>query len=227
MLFSDTFDVYAEFARSQRCRTARSVRVAGMDAGEVDEIQVPSGPGAKFRVRLRVREDLHPAHPRRFGRDDSERRPRRQQVRADRGGHRAVADRAGSGHDPEPRAVRLRGPDAEDERHDRHRQHDDRVLKGEVDDALGSITETAATARALIDDVGVDARAIMASSQKVSADLQAIVAGVKQGRGTVGQLVTDDACSRTRRKSRRTHNRRWPMCGPRRSGQGCDRRVTR
>ena len=37
-----------------------NVRVAGMDAGEVDEIRRAPRPSGKFRVQLRVREDLHP-----------------------------------------------------------------------------------------------------------------------------------------------------------------------
>ena len=31
-----------------------------MDAGEVETIHLPTSPSAQFRVRLRVREDLHP-----------------------------------------------------------------------------------------------------------------------------------------------------------------------
>ena len=31
-----------------------------MDAGEVEDISVPPGPSGRFRVRMRVRRDLHP-----------------------------------------------------------------------------------------------------------------------------------------------------------------------
>src|SRR5688572_30383325 len=60
MMFADTFEVYAEFAEIAALDNGAKVRVAGMDAGEVENIRVPVGPGGRFRVRMRVREDLHP-----------------------------------------------------------------------------------------------------------------------------------------------------------------------
>jgi phospholipid/cholesterol/gamma-HCH transport system substrate-binding protein len=41
--------------------------------------------------------------------------------------------------------------------------------------------------------VGRDARAILAVGDRVSKDLETIVTGVREGKGTVGQLFTDDA----------------------------------
>ncbi len=35
------------------------VRVAGLDAGEVTDISIPSSPDSPFRVKMEVREDLH------------------------------------------------------------------------------------------------------------------------------------------------------------------------
>ena len=52
MLFSDTFEVYAEFAEIAALDNGAKVRVAGMDAGEVENIRVPAGPGSRFRVRM-------------------------------------------------------------------------------------------------------------------------------------------------------------------------------
>src|SRR5262245_44285093 len=60
MLFAPTFEVSAEFARIAGLESGAKVRVGGMDAGEVQEIHVPSSPSAKFIVRMRVREDFHP-----------------------------------------------------------------------------------------------------------------------------------------------------------------------
>ena len=54
-----TVEVYAEFANIAGLEDGAKVRVAGMDAGEVDAIQVPASPSAKFRVKMRIREDLH------------------------------------------------------------------------------------------------------------------------------------------------------------------------
>src|SRR3954452_4752153 len=60
MLFDATFNAYAEFANINGLQNGSIVRVAGMDAGEVVQISVPPRPSAKFRVRLRLREALHP-----------------------------------------------------------------------------------------------------------------------------------------------------------------------
>ena len=60
MLFTDTFRVYAEFRQVAGLDTGAKVRVAGIDAGEVEEIRVPLGPSGRFRVRMRVRSDLRP-----------------------------------------------------------------------------------------------------------------------------------------------------------------------
>jgi phospholipid/cholesterol/gamma-HCH transport system substrate-binding protein len=41
MLFSDTFEVYAEFSQIAALDNGAKVRVSGMDAGEVESIRVP------------------------------------------------------------------------------------------------------------------------------------------------------------------------------------------
>jgi phospholipid/cholesterol/gamma-HCH transport system substrate-binding protein len=55
------------------------------------------------------------------------------------------------------------------------------------------VTDTANEAQDLLTDVGSEAHEIMASTQKVSRDLNLIVAGVRDGKGTVGKLLNDDA----------------------------------
>src|SRR5688572_14895745 len=59
MLFEDRFDVFTEFAKLGQLQMGAVVRVAGADAGEVTEIQIPSSPAGKFRVKMEIREDLH------------------------------------------------------------------------------------------------------------------------------------------------------------------------
>jgi phospholipid/cholesterol/gamma-HCH transport system substrate-binding protein len=58
-MFSKKFTVYTEFARITGLQSGAPVKVAGMMAGEVTEIRVPASPAAKFRVELKIREDLH------------------------------------------------------------------------------------------------------------------------------------------------------------------------
>src|SRR3989442_125632 len=59
MLFEKRFPVYAEFAKLGQLEQGAAVRVAGLDGGEVTEIQIPGSPAGKFRVKMEVREDLH------------------------------------------------------------------------------------------------------------------------------------------------------------------------
>lgn len=193
MLFEDSFQVHAEFANIAGLDNGAKVRVGGMDAGEVEAISVPASPSARFRVRMRVRSDLHSL------------------VRLD-----AVASiqndglvgnkfmRIDSGTDqspvvPDGGTIRSQEPFDISDLLQKMSDTVDTVnativsVRQEVDDALSAISDTAGSAQGLINDVGVDARAIMASSQKVSADLQAIMNDVRAGRGTVGKLLTDDA----------------------------------
>ena len=59
-LFSKDFEVVAEFKELGGLQDGANVKVGGMDAGEVIDIEVPPQPQSKFRVRMRVLEKLHP-----------------------------------------------------------------------------------------------------------------------------------------------------------------------
>ena len=60
MLFSDSAEYYSEFAQVSSLEVGAMVRVAGMNAGEVLEVQVPTAPEGKFRVKFSIVEKLHP-----------------------------------------------------------------------------------------------------------------------------------------------------------------------
>lgn len=193
LLFSDTFEVYAEFANIAGLQNGAKVRVAGLDAGEVDTIHVPANPSARFRVKLRIREDLHP-----LIRVDSV-----ATIQTDGlVGNKFMQVEAGT---DQAQIVPARGTIKSREAFDLsamlQRMNDtvDLVsktivdVKDGIDRALGSVTDTVKDAQELMNDLGKDARDIMASAQKVSKDLTTIVAGVREGKGTVGKLITDDA----------------------------------
>jgi phospholipid/cholesterol/gamma-HCH transport system substrate-binding protein len=59
-LFTKSFDAYTDFAKITGIQNGSKVRVAGMDAGTVTRIDVPARPEDKFRVHLRIVEKLHP-----------------------------------------------------------------------------------------------------------------------------------------------------------------------
>ena len=60
MLFSGTGTYYTEFAGMSGLEIGDKVRVAGLDAGEITGLRIPSGPGVKFLVKFRVVEKLFP-----------------------------------------------------------------------------------------------------------------------------------------------------------------------
>jgi phospholipid/cholesterol/gamma-HCH transport system substrate-binding protein len=193
MMFKETFDVYAEFSQIAGLQSGAKVRVAGMDAGEVETIHVPTAPSGKFRVKLRVREDMHP-----LMRLDSVASIQNDglvgnkfmQVEPGTDQSPTVPDRGTiQSREPFDLAVMLQ----------KMNETIDLVtntvveLKGDADEALTAVSSMAKDGQALVKDIGSEIRAITTSGQKVSADLQVIVAGVRQGRGSIGKLVNDDA----------------------------------
>jgi phospholipid/cholesterol/gamma-HCH transport system substrate-binding protein len=193
LLFAETFRVYAEFSKIASLDNGAKVRVAGMDAGEVESIRVPTSPSGKFRVRMRIREDLHPL------------------IRLDAVasiqndglvGNKFVQIESGSEQQPEvPDQGTIQGREPFDIA-DLMQQMRDTIttvntmlddVKADVDATLDTVTAAAGDARELLDDVGGDVRVIMASTKSVVGDLNAIVTGVRKGEGTIGKLVTDDA----------------------------------
>lgn len=59
-LFSRSFEVQTEFAGVAGLENGANVRVAGLDAGEIKEIQVPSDGSGSYRLLLRVERKFRP-----------------------------------------------------------------------------------------------------------------------------------------------------------------------
>ena len=57
--FSRHLLLYSEFADVNGLTKGSKVRVGGMDAGQVTAINVPDSPSSKFRVQMRINEQLH------------------------------------------------------------------------------------------------------------------------------------------------------------------------
>ena len=57
--FSRHLFLYAEFADLDGVTKGSKVRVGGMDAGQVTKIDVPDSPESRFRVQMRIDEQLH------------------------------------------------------------------------------------------------------------------------------------------------------------------------
>jgi phospholipid/cholesterol/gamma-HCH transport system substrate-binding protein len=193
MMFAETFEVYAEFAEVAALDNGAKVRVAGMDAGEVENIRVPAGPGGRFRVRMRVREDLHP-----LIRLDSVASIQNDGLV----GNKFVQVESGSeqaAQVPDKGTIQSREPFDIADLMQKMSDTIDTVntmlvdVKTELDGALSAVSDVAGDAQDLMNDLGKDVRVILASTRKVTGDLTVIVDGVRQGRGSIGKLVNDDA----------------------------------
>ncbi len=57
--FAQHMDFYAEFSDLSGLTKGSKVQVAGMNAGQVLEIGIPDSPSARFRVKFRIEERLH------------------------------------------------------------------------------------------------------------------------------------------------------------------------
>ncbi len=199
MLFDEHFEIYVEFSKIAGLQKGAIVRVAGMDAGEVDTIHIPKGPAEPFRVKLRVREDLHP-----LIRLDSVASIQNDGLV----GNKFVQVETGTEASPmvEDRGtIRSREPIDLADLLQKMSETIDIVgttitgVKESVEEAFSTVSLVAKDAQVLLDDVGTDLRRIIDSGNKASRDLNAIVSDVRAGRGTVGKLLTDDSLYRSAR----------------------------
>jgi len=192
MLFADNFTASAEFRSIAGIQVGSAVRVAGMDAGEVTSIDVPPGPGSPFRVQMQVREDLHP-----LVRRDSVATIQTQGLVG------AQFVQIGAGSDVSPPVddggtIRSREPidfaDLLQQMSETVTQVTSTItmLRGDLQAAIGTIQQTASAADVLIRSVSDDVGRMSKSGARILADAQQLVEGVRAGKGTVGQLFTDD-----------------------------------
>lgn len=184
-LFSNDFEVIAEFMELGGLQNGANVKVGGMDAGEVIDIEVPPQPQSKFRVKMRVLETLHPVV-----RTDSVATIQTEGVlgnkflKIDQGTPQAPVAPPGS-------TIPSREPFDFADLMQQIRDTVDEV-KGKMDGVFVSISKTSEYANDMIKSVRGDVENIIATSRKVSEDVQAITAGVRAGRGTVGRLLNDE-----------------------------------
>jgi len=198
LLFADQFEVAATFSRVTGLQVGTRVRLAGLDAGEVLEIRVPSRPSERFVVRMRIREDLHP-----LVRTDSVCAIQTDGivgnafVQVTPGSDAAPIVAAGGvleGRDP------IELADLIQEGRDTFRLLSQQVLEltTDVSGTLTSLTKTIDTTEKVIGDVGTEVEVVSATSQRVMANIESVsgdarklVAGVQAGEGTIGKLFTD------------------------------------
>ena len=190
-LFTKSFSVYADFAKITGILNGGKVRVAGMDAGTVTRIDVPSRPDAKFRIHFRIIEKLHP-----IVRQDSVATIQtdgllgNKFLQIDAGTVDSQLAQNGS-------MIQSKEPfdwgDLMDEINGVVKQVNG-IMEGVKDQILTTLAEiegTAKSANMLIKDATPNVKNIIASADKIGADLRQIIDGVQEGKGTLGALIKD------------------------------------
>jgi phospholipid/cholesterol/gamma-HCH transport system substrate-binding protein len=198
LLFVDQFEINSTFGKVTGLQVGTRVRVAGLDAGEVLEIGLPSRPSDRFRVRMRLREDV------------------RQLVRADSTcavqtdgivGNAFIQVSVGTAASPPVAAGDtitgidpIEFADLVQEGRNTFQTVAREVidLKRDVSVAVLGLAQTIETANGVIANVGRDVGALTATSVRLAggveatvADARGLVSDVRNGQGTVGQLLTD------------------------------------
>jgi phospholipid/cholesterol/gamma-HCH transport system substrate-binding protein len=193
MLFKNRYTVYTEFSRLGQLELGATVRVAGLDAGEVTDIAVPRSPAEKFRVKMEIREDVQ------------------QLIRADsvattqtEGLVGAIFVNVATGSEGAPQ-VQENGtiPGREPfTMADLLQQASETInlvnksvesLSGELEKSIQQVTATTEDAHKLLNEISPDLRAIATNGTRISDDTREIMAKIERGQGTIGKLINDDS----------------------------------
>jgi phospholipid/cholesterol/gamma-HCH transport system substrate-binding protein len=190
-LFSRDFELYTEFSRIGGIQVGAIVRVSGADAGAVEEIRVPRNPSEKFRLKMRVLEDL-----RGLVRTDSV-----ASIQTDGlVGNRFIQIEAGSDAAPQaPDGSTIQGNDLYDftdllTQASTTLQDINGIIaevRGAINVALVEVTKTTREANAIMHGLDREIQVILRNADVVVKDTGAIVSSIREGKGTAGKLVND------------------------------------
>ncbi len=200
LMFTEQFELQSTFTKVTGVQVGTRVRLAGIEAGEVLEIVIPSRPSDPFRLRMRIREDL-----RHLVRADSVSAVQTDGIVGNAfiqlsvGSEDADIVQPGDtieGRDP------VEFADLIEEGRETFRTVSTEMveLKGDASEAIVAMTETLHTASRLMAEVGDDVSTITSTSAAVMNDMRGVlsdtrtlVGDVRAGRGTIGRLMTDES----------------------------------
>ena len=191
MLFETRVPVHTEFANLGQLELGAAVRVAGLDAGEVTDIQIPTLPSGKFRVRMEVRKDLqHLIRTDSVATTQTEGLVGALFVNIAAGTDQAaVITEGGTIPGREPLLI----SDLMQQASESIELVTDTVelLRGDVERAVQQLALTAEDAHGLVEEIRPDIVAMTQNGRRLSGDAQQIVASLNEGRGTIGRLIND------------------------------------
>jgi phospholipid/cholesterol/gamma-HCH transport system substrate-binding protein len=173
--FSRHMDFYAEFTNLAGLTKGAKVQVAGMDAGQILEIGIPASPSSKFRVKVRIDERLHGL------------------VRTDSLatiGTEGVVGNTFVSIGPGSRQAAAAPPLAT------LRSKEPIELADLLDQAKGTIADvdgTVKNANGLLTTVGGNLNQALFGARTTLSNVNDVVVGLKEGRGSAGMLLRDQA----------------------------------
>jgi phospholipid/cholesterol/gamma-HCH transport system substrate-binding protein len=199
-VFGKHVDFYAEFSDIGGLPRGAQVRVAGIEAGEVKSIEIPSSPKSKFRLKLQVR-----ANARGMIRTDSLVSIRTEGIVGDkyifiREGTSTAAQAPDGATLPSKEPFDLgaaleKGSALIDKSSTLLDNLQGTVadLHGRLDVALDSVTKTVNHVDGLVTVVQPDIRKMAGNASQITSTINAIVSDLNAGKGPAGLLLKDEA----------------------------------
>ena len=192
MAFAHRFTLYTEFSRVSGLQPGAIIRVSGAKAGAVKDIEVPTSPARKFRVKMEITEDLHP-----LIRTDSVAAIQTEGLVG--GTFLAIA----TGTEQAAKAEESSTIPSQEpfEISDLLQQMSDTVKKvnstiddmqDDVQHAVETIAKTVDNANDIITDVSDDVKTMASAGARITGDVAEIAETIRNGEGTFGKLVKDD-----------------------------------
>src|SRR5438552_11533913 len=192
MAFARRFTLYAEFSRVSGLQPGAIVRVSGAKAGQVKDIEVPTTPAKKFRVKMDITEELHS-----LIRTDSVAAIQTEGLVGGvflaiaTGSEQATKAPANSTiPSQEPFQIADLLQQMSDTINKVNETIDD--MKDDLRRAVQSVSDTVDNANALISDMSDDVKTMASAGARISGDVAEIADSIRNGQGTIGKLVKDD-----------------------------------
>jgi phospholipid/cholesterol/gamma-HCH transport system substrate-binding protein len=192
-LFNESVELYTEFSNISGLARGAKVRVSGLDAGEVLEILIPRNPDARFRVRFRAISEFQP-----ILRMDSiasiqnDGLVGNKFLQVEAGTSAAMLVSAGV---TIPSRETIEVADLIARVNDTVKTANAAVLdiRGGVNDTVKTILSLSEQTTEVISDVNQQLDRFATTGNAIGDDVRAMVANVRNGQGTIGRLMNDDA----------------------------------
>ncbi len=192
-LFANNMQLYTEFANVSGLAIGAKVRVAGVDAGEVQEIIVPASPEAHFRIRFRVLKTFLPILRKDSAvsiQNDGLLGSKFLQVNAGSNVSSAITE-----GDTIPGVEPVEISDLLTQASTTIQTANDAVLdvRNGISQTVEAILDINRQTTDVIKDAGTQVGKLTAAGNQMAGEVTMMITNVRNGQGTIGRLLTDDS----------------------------------